>query len=86
MTLVKVCPKVECNIYSDIDVQSAISVSYTGKSRSYTALMDRLAFVNFSPGGGGGGGGRGGGNTETKTVSQTVKRGKIKKTATICTM
>ena len=55
MTLVKVCPKFECNIYSDIDVQSAISVSSTGKSRSYTALMDRLAFVNFSPGGGGAG-------------------------------
>ena len=27
-------------------------------------------------GGGGGGGGEGGGNIETKTVSQTVKRGK----------
>ena len=48
MTLDKVCPKFECNIYSDIDVQSAISVSSTGNSRLFTALTDRLAFVNFS--------------------------------------
>ena len=27
ITFVKVCQKFECNIYSDIDVQSAISVS-----------------------------------------------------------
>ena len=48
MTLVKVCPKFECNIYSDIDVQSAISVSSTRNSRSFTVLTDPLAFVNFS--------------------------------------
>ena len=36
-------------------------------------------------GGGEGGGGRGGGSTDTKTVCQTVKRGKYK-TATIYTM
>ena len=48
MTLVKVCPKFECHIYSDIDVQSAISISFTGNSQLFTVLMDRLAFVNFS--------------------------------------
>ena len=48
MTLLKVCSKFGCNIYSDIDVQSAISVSATGNSRSFTVLTDRLAFVNFS--------------------------------------
>ena len=48
ITFVKVCPKFECNIYSDTDVQSAISVSFTGNSRSFTVLTDRLAFVNFS--------------------------------------
>ena len=48
MTLPKVCPKFGCNMYSDIDVQSAISVSATGNSRSFTVLTDRLAFVNFS--------------------------------------
>ena len=48
MTLVKVFPKFECNIYLDIDFQSAISVSSTGNNRSFTALTDRLAFVNFS--------------------------------------
>ena len=48
MTLLKVCPKFGCNIYSDIDVQSAISVSATGNSRSFTVLTDQLAFVNFS--------------------------------------
>ena len=48
MTLVKVCPKFECNIFSDIDVQSAISLCSTENSRSYTALTDRLAFENFS--------------------------------------
>ena len=47
MTLVKVCPNFECNIDSDIDVQSAISVS-SRNSRSFTVLTDRLAFVNFS--------------------------------------
>ena len=34
--------------YSDIDFQSAISVSSTGNSRSFTELTDQLAFVNFS--------------------------------------
>ena len=48
MTNVKDCPKFECNIYSDIDVHSAISVSSAGNSRSFTVLTDRLAFVNFS--------------------------------------
>ena len=48
MTLVKVFPKFECNIYSDIDFQSAISVSSTGNSRSFIVPTDRLAFVNFS--------------------------------------
>ena len=48
ITPVKAFPKCECNIYSDIDFQSAISVSSTGKSRSFTELTDRLAFVNFS--------------------------------------
>ena len=48
MTLVEVCLKFECNIYSDTDVQSAVSVSSTGNSRSFTVLMDQLAFVNFS--------------------------------------
>ena len=45
---IKAFPKFECNIYSDIDFQSAISVSSTGNSRSLTELTDRLAFVNFS--------------------------------------
>ena len=45
MTLVKVCPKFECNIYSDIDIQSAISVSSTG---SFAILTDQFAFVSFS--------------------------------------
>ena len=40
--------KFECNIYSDIDFQSAIPVTSTGNSRSFTELTDRLAFVNFS--------------------------------------
>ena len=48
MTFVKVCPKIECNIYSDIDMRSAISINATGNSRSFTVLTDRLAFVNFS--------------------------------------
>ena len=48
MTLVKVFLKFECNIYSDIDFQSAISVIYTGNSQSFTELMDRLTFVSFS--------------------------------------
>ena len=48
MTLVKVCPKFECNLYSDIDLQSAISVSSTRNRQSFTVLTDRLAFVNFS--------------------------------------
>ena len=33
LTLVKVRQKFECNIYSDIDVQSAISIRFTGNSR-----------------------------------------------------
>ena len=45
---IKGFPKFECNIYSDIDLQLAISVSSTGNSRSFTELTDRLAFVNFS--------------------------------------
>ena len=45
-------PKFECNIYSDIDIQSAIFVSSTGNSRSFSVLKDRLAFVNFSSPGG----------------------------------
>ena len=48
MTHVKDGPKFKCNIYSDIDVHSAISVSSVGNSRSFTVLTDRLAFVNFS--------------------------------------
>ena len=44
---IKGFPKFECSIYSDIDLQSAISVSSTGNSRSFTELTDRLAFVNF---------------------------------------
>ena len=48
ITPVKAFPKFECNIYSDIDFQSAISVSSTGNSRSLTEQTDRLAFVNFS--------------------------------------
>ena len=48
MTLVKVLPKFKCNIYSDIDFQSAISVSSTGNSRPFTVLTDQLAFVNLS--------------------------------------
>ena len=48
ITPVKAFPKFECNVYSDIDVQSAISVTSTGNSRSFTELTDRLAFVNFS--------------------------------------
>ena len=35
-------------MYSDMDVQSAISVSCIGNSLSFTVLTDRLAFVNFS--------------------------------------
>ena len=45
---IKAFPKFECNIYSDIDFQSAISVSSTGNGRSLSELTDRLAFVNFS--------------------------------------
>ena len=48
ITPVKAFPKFECNIYSDIDFQSAISVSSTGNSLSFTELTDRLAFLNFS--------------------------------------
>ena len=48
ITPVKAFPKFECNVYSDIDFQSAISVTSTGNSRSFTELTDRLAFVNFS--------------------------------------
>ena len=48
MTLVKVFPKFKCNIYSDIDFPSTISVSSTGNNPSFTELMNRLAFVNFS--------------------------------------
>ena len=35
-------------MYSDIDFQSAISVSSTGNSQTFTELTNRLAFVNFS--------------------------------------
>ena len=48
ITPVKAFPKFECNTYSDIDFQSAISVSSNGNSRSFTELTDRLALVNFS--------------------------------------
>ena len=48
ITPVKAFLKFECNIYSDIDFQLAISVSSTGNSQSFTELTDRLAFVNFS--------------------------------------
>ena len=48
ITLVKAFLKFECNIYLDMDFKSAISVSSTASSRSFTELMDRLAFVNFS--------------------------------------
>ena len=48
MTLDKVYPKFKCNIYSDIDFQSVISVSSTRNSQSFTVLTDRLAFVSFS--------------------------------------
>ena len=48
ITPVKAFPKFECNIYSDIHFQSAIAVSSTGNSLSFTVLTDRLAFVNFS--------------------------------------
>ena len=41
-------PKFECNIYSDIDFQSAISVSSTGNSQSFTVMTDQMAFVNLS--------------------------------------
>ena len=44
----KAFPNFECNIYSDIDFQSAIFVSSTGNSRSFTELTDRLRFLNFS--------------------------------------
>ena len=48
MTPVKVIPKFECNIYSDIDFQSAISVSSIRNSQSFIVLTERLAFVYFS--------------------------------------
>ena len=50
-------------------------------------ILKRKQMVGLKVGEAGvGGGGEGGENIETKTVSQTVKRGKRKKTRTIYTM